>query len=77
MIFVGVNFGEDGRPDRWKIENSWGEEVGKKGYFVCSERYFKEYVYEVIVRKKHLTDAQRALLEQTPLRIQPWEGDWL
>jgi Aminopeptidase C len=77
MIFVGVNFDEDGRPDRWKIENSWGEEVGKKGYFVCSERYFKEYVYEVIVRKKHLTEAQRALLEQKPLRIQPWEGDWL
>ena len=77
MIFVGVNFDEDGRPDRWKIENSWGEEVGKKGYFVCSERYFKEYVYEVIVRKKHLTEAQRALLEQEPLRIQPWEGDWL
>ncbi len=77
MIFVGVNFDEAGRPDRWKIENSWGEDVGKKGYFVCSEAYFREYVYEVIVRKKHLTEAQRALLEQPPLRIQPWEGDWL
>ena len=53
------------------------QQVGKKGYFVCSEAYFREYVYEVIVRKKHLTDAQRALLEQPPVRIQPWEGDWL
>ncbi|MBR4655378.1 MAG: C1 family peptidase [Oscillospiraceae bacterium] len=77
MIFVGVNFDEDGRPDRWKIENSWGEEVGKKGYFVCSERYFRDFVYEVIVRKKHLTEAQRALLAGEPRRIQPWEGDWL
>ena len=77
MIFVGVNFDETGAPDRWKIENSWGEQAGKKGYFVCSEKYFREYVYEVIVRKKHLTDAQRALLEQPPVRIQPWEGDWL
>lgn len=77
MIFVGVNFDESGRPDRWKIENSWGEEVGKKGYFVCSERYFRDFVYEVIVRKKHLTEAQRALLAGEPRRIQPWEGDWL
>ena len=77
MIFVGVNFEENGRPDRWKIENSWGEEAGRKGYFVCSETYFREFVYEVIVRKKHLTPAQLALLEQTPVRIQPWEGDWL
>ena len=77
MIFVGVNFDENGKPDRWKIENSWGEDVGKKGYFVCSEKYFREFVYEVIVRKKHLTEAQRALLETEPRRIQPWEGDWL
>ena len=77
MIFVGVNFDENGKPDRWKIENSWGEEVGKKGYFVCSEKYFREFVYEVIVRKKHLTEAQLALLEGEPRRIQPWEGDWL
>ena len=77
MIFVGVNFDEHGCPDRWKIENSWGEEAGKKGYFVCSERYFREFVYEVIVRKKHLSPAQLALLEQPPVRIQPWEGDWL
>ena len=77
MIFVGVNFDEKGRPDRWKIENSWGEEVGKKGYFVCSEAYFREYVYEVIVRKKHLSEAQLALLDQSPVRIQPWESDWL
>ncbi len=77
MIFVGVNFDENGKPDRWKIENSWGEEAGRKGYFVCSEAYFREFVYEVIVRKKHLSDAQRALLEQPPVRIQPWEGDWL
>ena len=77
MILVGVNFDENGRPDRWKIENSWGEDAGRKGYFVCSEAYFRDYVYEVIVRKKHLSEAQLRLLEGEPRRIQPWEGDWL
>jgi bleomycin hydrolase len=77
MILVGVNFDENGVPNRWKIENSWGEEAGKKGYFVCSEEYFREYVYEVIIHRKHLTESQAKLLETEPMRIQPWEGDWL
>lgn len=73
MILVGVNFDAEGNPDRWKIENSWGGDLGKKGYFVCSQRYFEEYVLEVIINKKHLTTEQLALLEQEPVRIDPWQ----
>ena len=75
MILTGVHLDESGKPDRWKIENSWGEEAGRKGYFVCSEKYFREYVYEVIVRRKYLNDRQKAALEREPLRILPWESD--
>ena len=28
MILTGVNFDENGKPNRWKIENSWGGDVG-------------------------------------------------
>ena len=77
MILVGVHFNENGKPDRWKIENSWGEEAGRKGYFVCSEKYFRDYIYEVIVDKKYLNEKQRALLDREPVRINPWESDWL
>ena len=77
MILVGVHMDENGKPDRWKIENSWGEEAGRKGYFVCSEKYFREYVYEVIIDRKYLNAKQRALLDEEPLRIDPWESDWL
>ena len=76
MIFVGVNFDAEGRPNRWKIENSWGEDAGKKGYFVCSPAWFREYVYDAVIHKKHLTEAQRALLTQTPKRVNPWDSDW-
>lgn len=72
MILVGVNFDRDGRPDRWKIENSWGDEVGKKGYFVCSDRYFDEFVFECVIHKKHLHGEQKKLLEQEPVRIDHW-----
>jgi len=75
MLLTGVNFGADGLPDRWKIENSWGKEVGDDGYFVCSEKYFKELVFEVVVDKKHFTPEQLALLDQTPVPINAWEED--
>lgn len=77
MVLMGVNFDKDGKPNRWKIENSWGDEVGQKGYFVCSEKYFKEYVYEAIINKKHLTQAQLEMLKQQPVVIEPWVADKL
>ncbi|MDO5110291.1 MAG: C1 family peptidase, partial [Erysipelotrichaceae bacterium] len=72
MILTGVNFDKDGKPDRWKIENSWGKDVGKNGYFVCSDRYFDEFVYEVIVRKELLSDEQKEMLSQEPVALEPW-----
>ena len=77
MILVGADFDENGSPTRWKIENSWGKENGRDGYFVCSQRYFREYVYEAIIDKKLLSEAQRALLEAEPVVLQPWEGSVL
>ena len=74
MLLTGVNFGADGNPDRWKVENSWGSEVGNKGYFVCSDAYFDEYVYEVIINKKYLSDAQKAMLAEEPIEVLPWNS---
>jgi len=75
MILVGVSFDRDGKPSRWKIENSWGEEAGEKGYFVCSEKYFREYVYEAVIRREFLTKEQREDLKKKPIRIEAWEEE--
>jgi bleomycin hydrolase len=75
MILTGVNLDENGKPNRWKVENSWGKDVGKDGYFVLSEKYFKEYVYEAIIDKKHLTQAQLDIYNSQPIEILPWESD--
>ena len=73
MMFCGVNLDEDGRPDRWKIENSWGDAAGQKGYFIGSEKWFEQNVYQCVIRKDLLSDAQRALLDQEPLPMPLWD----
>ena len=76
MLLTGVHFDKDGQPDRWKIEHSWGKDVGDQGYFVCSEAYFKEFVYEAVIDCRHFSPEQLALLEKEPVVINAWDEDY-
>ena len=73
MTLTGVNLGEDGKPNRWKVENSWGKDNGEDGYYVASDAWFDRYVTEIIIRKEYLDDATRALLTAEPVELEPWE----
>ncbi len=73
MVLQGVNLDAEGRPNRWKVENSWGEKSGNKGYFVMTDDWFSEFTYQVVINKKYLTKAQLALWEQVPVELEPWD----
>lgn len=53
MCLTGVDI-VDGKPTKWKIENSWGGDKGEKGYYVCSDSWFDEYVYQAAVEREYL-----------------------
>lgn len=73
MVFTGVNLDADGHPNRWKVENSWGKEAGQDGFYVMSDRWFEEYMYQVVVSKKYLTENEREILSSTPRELAPWD----
>ncbi len=73
MTFQGVNLDAAGNPTRWRVENSWGDDRGKKGYDIMSDAWFDEYVYQVVVDKKYLTDEERAVLDTEPVELAPWD----
>jgi bleomycin hydrolase len=47
MVFSGVHLDEDGHPVRWRVENSWGNDSGDKGYWIMSDKWFEQFVYQV------------------------------
>ena len=72
MVFTGVNLVEDS-PNRWKVENSWGKDNGKNGFFVMSDEWFNQFMYQVVVNKKYLSEEFLAALEKTPIELEPWD----
>lgn len=72
MVFTGVNILEDS-PNRWKVENSWGKENGKDGYFVMSDAWFDQFIYQVVVNKKYLSEEYLTALEKMPVELEPWD----
>ena len=73
MVLTGVDLDENEKAKKWKVENSWGEKVGNKGYFVASDSWMDEYTYQIVVRKEFLTEAELAAYEAEPIVLAPWD----
>jgi bleomycin hydrolase len=65
MAFVGVDVVDD-KPLKWKVENSWGTEVGDGGFLAMYDNWFDDYVIMVIVNKKYLPDRILGLVDSKP-----------
>ena len=73
MVLTGVDLDAAGNSLKWKVENSWGEKVGKKGYFTASDAWMDEYTYQIVVRKEFLTAEELAAYDAEPEVLLPWD----
>ena len=72
MVLTGVNLDNE-IPTRWKIENSWGDKVANRGYYICSDSWFDRFVYQAVVNKKYLTKKQSDMLKGKVTHLNPWD----
>ena len=73
MVLTGVDLDVSGNPIRWRVENSWGEGLGDEGYMIMTDRWFEEYLYEVMVSRQFLSPALLAILDIEPVVLPPWD----
>ena len=72
MLFTGVDVYE-GRPRRWRVENSWGDDSGQKGFYTMNDSWYDEHMFEIASPKKYLTEKMLEGLETNPVVLQAWD----
>jgi len=72
MLFTGVDLKRN-TPTKWRVENSWGDKNGDKGYYLMSDSWFDEYNYEVVVDKKYLSNKTLEIFNREPHNLEPWD----
>lgn len=80
MTLVAVNLQDTvnyTQPDRWMVENSWGEKSGWKGHLIMTEEWFREYMFRLVVLKKYVPDNLLEILKQKPVRLPAWDPMFL
>jgi bleomycin hydrolase len=73
MVFTGYDRGADDSTVAWLVENSWGEKGPDKGMWYMSDSWFSEYVFQIVVDVGMLEEKVRAVLDQKPKVLPPWD----
>ena len=88
MLFTGYDMKEgETEPNKWRVENSWGDGTGPgkdkgdpyaledgKGFYLMSGPWFKEYMYQIAVKKSSLAEALKPLVDTEDVTVLPaWD----
>lgn len=72
MVLTAVHI-ENGNSVRWRVQNSWGEGVGSEGWFVMSDKWMDEFVYQAVVEPRFVSQEIRDVLKSKPKVLPLWD----
>lgn len=74
MVLTAVHLDEvTGKPVRWRVQNSWGTDAGDKGWFVMSDAWMDEFVYQAVVDLRLCEKEIKDVLKKEPTVLPLWD----
>ncbi len=71
MTICAVDLDDNGKPLKWKVENSWGDDSGQKGYIIMTNEWFNEYSFRLVVDKKYVPQNILKAAATKPVMVMP------
>ena len=71
MTLTAVDLDESGKAIKWKVENSWGATWGQQGCLIMTDRWFREYMFRLVVDKKYVPENILKAADGKPVMLMP------
>ena len=71
MTLTAVDLDEQGKARKWKVENSWGASWGQQGCLIMTDRWFREFMFRLVVNKKYVPENILKAAETEPVMVMP------
>ena len=71
MTLTAVDLDEQGKARKWKVENSWGASWGQQGCLIMTDRWFREFMFRLVVNKKYVSENILKAAETEPVMVMP------
>ena len=71
MTLTAVDLDKQGKPVKWKVENSWGASNGQQGCLIMTADWFREYMFRLVVNKKYVSEKLLKAYDTKPVMVMP------